>query len=259
MGVTDRLVPLVRLRNEVGWSIDADRIYIARPPQLEEIGLPMHGMPPALVRLLFHQLRIGTTNSDLIFLYGRIFFRKVRKVLQELRGRSLMETDGLRLTIAAGNELVFKAPETGTPMHITVPDQPRLLIQAGPLAQFSLPATLIRKADWATVIFDIGVAGGHLVLAHTRGSRSCLSCLALWFFGSRVLPLSFLSASLNEPERRALGCAPMDRIQIAHQYLKPGESSILYFPRTANGKVVLDVPPGRHPACRCMQQWTLHA
>lgn len=245
---------VVQLRQEAGCCIDAGRVYVARAPRLEELGLSTRGLPAALLRWVVAQLRIGTTSHDLLFVCGRAWFRKVVQFLEELHQHSLLDERTLTLD-SSGEYGPFSHcyGTDGLPDAMTLPAGCPLLIQSGSLSTLALPASLARCAQPQLSVLAIGVAGGHVLLARRRGAEPCLACLALWFMGSRALPLSFIQASLEAPPAEVGNAVDDDRLASAIARATKLGCGILFFPAGARTEVLADTPPGRHPACSCGQ------
>jgi hypothetical protein len=240
--------PLLRLKRHVVWRAEASRLYICHSQSLDEAGLPTQGLPSALLDLVLGQLHVGTTQRDLLFLLGREHQRKARKLLDDLEVHSLLDTVALRLQeLPAAERLEVAWSEC--PDLLTLPMSCRVLVQSGTAARYPLPATLALRVLPEVQVHDIAIGGGQLVLAHRRTSAACSACLLLWFFGSRLLPLSFTGACLNG--RDEASCSRGHRVDEALDRLDDERLSVILYFANGEADVVVDYPPGPHPACAC--------
>jgi hypothetical protein len=251
---TPRTAPTVlRLRPDVAWHAEVGRLYVCHSRSLGETGLPTQGLPPALISLMLMQLRVGTTHRDLLFLLGRAHHRRARRLLGELERQGLVET--YAPTYEPGPAVDrLQVRWHDVPVALPWPRRCRVLVQSGSADRHPLPATLAGRLAPEVHVHDLALGGGQLVLARRHDSDACMACLLLWFFGSRLLPLSYLSACLNASEDVADAATRERHVEAALTLLRTHPSAIAFAghaDRDPAHEPVMVRPPGRHPACAC--------
>ncbi len=239
-----------QLHVDVAWFVDNVRIYICRFPSLAETGLPLYGLPPSLLSLVLSQLEVGTTQRDLAFLLGLGHMRRVVRVLRDLKQRDLLIQREMhwQIVVEENHERVEFASQA-TLAVLQLPAHCQLLWQSGSAMCYPLPASIARESRADIVVHDIAIGGGQLVLARRREAEICFACLLLWFFGSRVMPYTYLGAALNR--RAPADVGKEERLQRAVALLEQDVAGILFFPLAETVQVEEDRPLGCHPACGC--------
>ncbi|CUA96534.1 hypothetical protein [Thiomonas bhubaneswarensis] len=246
------LIEILRLRDGTSWYADSGRVYLCQG-NLCEIGLPTHGLPPALLQLLMLQLRAGSTHQDLLFLFGRHFHRRARRVIADLEDRQVLRWETVQCNrFECRDARPFELVLEGSPDAVSLPSRCEIFVHSGAAATYTLPATLSKRVGAKLTLHDVDLGTGYLIVARRADSEVCMACQLLWFFGSRLLPLSFLGACLSVPSS---GAQTVDhyraRVSLALTEMRDEEALLIYFPDDVPACASIDRPRARHPACGC--------
>ena len=246
------LIEVLRLKEGTSWYVDAGRVYLCEG-ELREVGLPTHGLPPVLLQLLMLQLRTGSTHQDLLFLLGRHFHRRARRVVADLDERQALRRETVRCDrFERRDASPFLLFLDSSPAAVSLPSRCEVFVHSGAAANYALPASLAKRVGAQLTLHDIDLGTGHLIVARRADASVCVACQLLWFFGSRLLPLSFLGACLSAtPSSTHAASHHHARIKLALAEMRDEGALLIFCPDGTTARVSVDRPRTRHPACGC--------